>query len=201
MKKKTTTLLVKWKNNFDALLFRTLFAKIRKTETNIKRIDRFKKTISFLLLQIIIISLFCIFGIKETKQLTYADTILITGKINDYWHIDLRGGKNNPHYYNLWIDGEKCRLLVNDTTCKEIQAIIHNQDTIELHIHNRILVNEVAEFYFNNTEYASLIKYNKSLSTLRILAIIIFSTIEIIINVSYVLYIIFHRTSKDKKWI
>ena len=81
---------IKWldtlKNVFDELLFKTLFANVKKTETNIKRIDRFKKTVAFLLFQIVAISLFCIFGIAESKQLTYEDTSVITGEIDDYTH-------------------------------------------------------------------------------------------------------------------
>lgn len=201
MKKKAAVLYNNWKQAFDAILFRTLFAKIRKTETNIKRLDRIKKTIFFLFLQILAISLFCSLGVAETKQLTYADTILIAGEIDDYRHIDFSGGRANIHYYNLWINEYKCRLLVNDTTCKEIQTFINSQNTIELRVHDRIFCNEVVEFYYNNTEFQSLDQYNRSRPLLRVMSIIIFSITEVFFNAMYILYIIFHRTSKDKRWI
>lgn len=196
---------IKWldtlKNVFDELLFKTLFAKVKKTETNIKRIDRFKKTVAFILFQIVAISLFCIFGIAESKQLTYEDTSVIIGEIDDYTHIDFSAGRTNRHYYDLYIDGQEYRLFVNDSTCEKVKEIIKIDHVIEFRVHNRIFRNDIVEFYFNDVELETLNDYNKNQSTLRIFAIILFSLVEVFAIPVYVAYVIFHRTSKDKRLI
>ena len=192
---------IKWldtlKNDFDELLFKTLFTKVKKTETNIKRIDRFKKTVAFLLFQMVAISLFCIFGIAESKQLTYEDTSVIIGEIDDYTHIDFHAGRIKRHYYDLYIDGQDYRLFVNDSTCEKIQEIMKSNHTVEFRVYN----NDVVEFWFNDIELESLNDYNKNQTASRIFAIVLFSLVEIFAIAVYVLYIIFHRTSKDKRLI
>ena len=192
---------IKWvdtiKHDFDELLFKTLFAKVKKTETNIKRIDRFKKTVAFLLFQIVAISLFCIFGIAESRQLTYEDTIVIINEIDDYTHIDFHAGRINRHWYDLCIDEQEYRLFVNDSTCEKMQEIIKSNHTIEFRVYN----NDVVEFYFNDIEIESLNNYNKNQAALRIFAIVLFSLVEVIAIAVYVSYIILHRTSKDKRFI
>ena len=81
---------------------------------------------------------------------------------------------------------------------KEIIKIDH---VIEFRVHNRIFRNDIVEFYFNDVELETLNDYNKNQSTLRIFAIILFSLVEVFTIPVYVAYVIFHRTSKDKRLI
>ena len=189
------------KHNTDDFIFKIFYPKVKKTETNIKRIDRFKKTVSFILFQIIVISIFCIFGIADTKQLTYENTIEITGFLDDYSHTDFNGRKINIHYYSLWIDGQKYKLTVNGTACNQMQDIVKSNDEIRFRYHDRILFNDIVEFEFDDTELKSLDDINSSQKGLRIMFIILFSLVELIFVSMYIIYIVFHRTSKDKGWL
>ncbi len=53
----------------------------------------------------------------------------------------------------------------------------------------------------DDIELVSADKYNDNQVTLRVCAITLFSLTEVFAIVGYVIYMIFHRTSKDKKWI
>lgn len=191
----------RWKAYFDNLLFKTVFAKIKKTETNIKRADRLKKTLAFLLFQVIAISLFCIFGIAELKPLTYEDTSRITGKIEDFSHVEFNGYRINIHHYDLWINGQKYRLAVNDSTCESMQEIIKSGASVEFCVHDRVFRNDIADFQFESMEIRSLNDYNTGNSPFRICAIVLFSLVEIFFCTAYAFYILLHRTSRDKRWI
>ena len=61
--------------------------------------------------------------------------------------------------------------------------------------------NDIVEIYLYDTELVSADKYNENQTALRVLAIILFSLVEVFAIAGYVVYMIFHRTSKDKKWI
>lgn len=198
---KSTKWSVSLKRNLDDFIFKTFYSKVKKTETNIKRVDRFKITVSFILFQIIIISLFAVFGISDTKQLTYENTIEVTGHLDDYSHIEFHIRRSFLHYYNLWIDGNKYKLNVDNTTCNYMQDIVQGNNEITFRYYDRIFSNDIVEFEFDDTELTSLNGFNSSQKALRIMFIILFSLIELIFVTTYVIYIVFHRTSKDKRWL
>ena len=61
--------------------------------------------------------------------------------------------------------------------------------------------NDIVEIYLGDIELVSADIYNENQTAARVLAIILFSLAEVFAIAGYVVYMIFHRTSKDKKWI
>ena len=60
---------------------------------------------------------------------------------------------------------------------------------------------DIVEIYLGDIELVSADRYNENQTSARVLAIILFSLAEVFAIAGYVVYMIFHRTSKDKKWI
>ena len=82
-----------------------------------------------------------------------------------------------------------------------MQDIVKSNDEIKFRYHDRILSNDIVEFEFDDTELKSLDDINSSQKGLRIMFIILFSLVELIFVSIYIIYIVFHRTSKDKGWL
>ena len=81
--------------------------------------------------------------------------------------------------------------------CDNLQEILDSNPTLNVRIYH----NDIVEIYLDGTELVSADKYNENQATLRVWAIILFSSAELFAFAGYVVYMIFHRTSKDKKWI
>lgn len=173
--------------------------KFRHTQTNAKRRDRQIATIIFAICELVSIFLFAYFGIARTSQVTDKNTTVITTEIDDYKHIELGSNRNARHYYDIWIDGQKYDLgtaLLN-VDCDNLQEVLDGNPTLNVRIYH----NDIVEIYLDGTELVSADKYNENQTTLRVWAIILFSLVELFAIAGYVVYMIFHRTSKDKKWI
>ena len=173
--------------------------KFKHTQTNIKQRERQMVTIIFVICELVAIFLFAYFGIARTSQVTDKNTTVITTEIDDYKHIELGANRNARHYYDIWIDGQKYRLgtaLLN-VDCDNLQEILDSNPTFNVRIYH----NDIVEIYLDGTELVSADKYNENQSTLRVWAIILFSLVELFAIAGYVVYMIFHRTSKDKKLI
>ena len=173
--------------------------KLRHTQTNAKRRDRQIATIIFAICELVAIFLFAYFGIARTSQVTDKNTTVITTVIDDYKHIELGSNRNARHYYDIWIDEQKYRLgtALLTVDCDNFQEILDSNPTLDVRIYH----NDVVEIYLDDIELVSADKYNENQTTLRVWAIILFSLVEVFAIAGYVVYMIFHRTSKDKKWI
>lgn len=171
--------------------------KIRKTETNIKRIERLKKTVAFILFQIVVISLFCVFGISWTTRATEDNTTVITATVEDYKYHELR---RNNFRYKVYLEGEIYRTTSNFVT-------VNNEQFVELLSKSPLVLirfdkrGNIVQMYSDGIEYVSFDKYNSEQTMWRIIAIVAFSIVELFACAGYVLYITYNRTSKDKKWI
>ena len=173
--------------------------KFRHTQTNIKRRDRQIATIIFAICELVAIFLFAYLGVAQTSQVTDENTTVITTEIDDYKHIELGSNRNARHHYDIWIDGQKYRLgtaLLN-VDCDNLQEVLDGNPTLDVRIYH----NDIVEIYLDDIELVSADKYNENQATLRVWAIILFSLVEVLAIAGYVVYMIFHRTSKDKKWI
>lgn len=173
--------------------------KFRHTQTNAKQRDRQIATIIFAIFELVVIFLFAYFGIARTSLVTDENTTVITTEIDDYKHNELGANRNARHYYDIWIDGQKYDLgtALLDVDCDNFQEILDSNPTFNVRIYN----NDIVEIYLDNIELVSADKYNENQATLRVWAIILFSLVELFAIAGYVVYMIFHRTSKDKKWI
>ena len=173
--------------------------KSKHTQTNAKRRDRQIATIIFAICELVAIFLFAYFGIARTSQVTDKNTTVITTEIDDYKHIELGSNRNARHYYDIWIDGQKYRLgtALLTVDCDNLQEILDSNPTLNVRMYH----NDIVEIYLDGTELVSADKYNENQATLRVWAIILFSLAELFAIAGYVVYMIFHRTSKDKKWI
>lgn len=171
--------------------------KIRKTETNIKRIDRLKKTFAFGLIQILVISLFCIFGISGTACATEDNTETITAIVEDFNYHELRW---NNFRYKIYIGGKVYRTTSNMVTVNNDQLIevLSKSPLVSLSFDR---IGNIVKMYSDGVEYVSIDKYNDEQILWRIIAIVLFVLVELFVCAEYILYIIYHRTSKDKKWI
>ena len=173
--------------------------KFRHTQTNVKRRDRQIATIIFAICELVAIFLFAYFGIARTSQVTDENTNVITTEIDDYKHIELGSNRNARHYYNIWIDGQKYHmgtaLLTMD--CDSFQDLLDDNPKLDIRIYH----NDIVEIFLDDMELVSVDRFNKNQVGLRVIAIILFTLIEMFTIAGYVLYMILHRTSKDKKWI
>ena len=173
--------------------------KFRHTQTNVKRRKRQIATIVFAICELVAIFLFAYFGIARTSQVTDENTTVITTEIDDYAHIDFAGIKIKPHYYKIWIDEQKYNLgasLLN-VDCDNLQKILDSNPLLNVRTYH----NDIVEIYLGDIELVSADRYNENQTSARVLAIILFSLAEVFAIAGYVVYMIFHRTSKDKKWI
>ena len=173
--------------------------KSKHTQTNAKHRDRQIATIIFVICELVAIFLFAYFGIARTSQVTDENTTVITTEIDDYKHIELGSNRNARHHDDIWIDGRKYNLgtsLLN-VDCDNLQEVLDGNPTLNVRIYH----NDIVEIYLDGTELVSADKYNENQTTLRVWAIILFSLVEVFAIAVYVVYMIFHRTSKDKKWI
>lgn len=171
--------------------------KIRKTDTNIKRIERLKKTVIFILIQIFAISLFCVLGIAGTACATESNTVTVTAPVQDYSYHELR---RSNFRYRIYVEGEKYRTTSNFVTVNNEQFIgfLSGSPTVSIRFDQR---GNIVQMYSDGVEYVSFDKYNAEQTMWRIIAIVLFSLVELFVFAEYVLYITYHRTSKDKKWI
>ena len=171
--------------------------KIRKTQTNIKRIERLKKTVIFILIQIVAISLFCIFGISGTTCATENNTATVTALVQDYSYHELRRANFR---YRIYVDGEMYRTTSNFVTVNNEEFIdfLRGSPTVSIRFDQR---GRIVQMYSDKIEYVSFDKYNSEQIMWRIIAIVLFSLVELFVCAEYVLYIMYNRTSKDKKWI
>ena len=170
--------------------------KIRKTQTNIKRMQRLKKTIIFILIQIVAIFLFCNFGIAGTTCATKDNTATVTAIVQDYNHYELR----RDFRYRIYVDGEMYRTTSNFVTVDHEQFIgfLSESPTVSIRYDQR---GRIVQMYSNEIEYVSLDKYNSEQRISRTISIVVFSLVELFVCIDYALYIAYNRTSKDKKWI
>ena len=170
--------------------------KIRKTETNIKRIERLKKTVAFILIQVFAISLFCIFGVARTACATEYNTATITATVEDYSYYELRWSNR----YKIYVEGKMYRTTSNFVTVnnEQFNEFLSGSPTVLIRFDRR---GNLVQMYSDGVEYVSFDKYNDEQILWRIMAIILFSLVELFVCAEYVLYIIYHRTSRDKKWI
>ena len=173
--------------------------KFRHTLTNVKRRDRQIATIIFAICELVAIFLFAYFGIQRTSQVADENTTTITTEIDDYTHIDYGSSGHRRHYYNLWIDGQKYRLGTAwlSVDCDNLQEILDSNPTFNVRTYH----NDIVEIHLGDMELVSADKYNENQTSKRLSAIILFSLVEIFAIAGYVVYMTFHRTSKDKKWI
>lgn len=170
--------------------------KFRHTQTNVKRRDRQIATIIFAICELIAIFLFAYLGIAQTSQATDENTTVITTEIDDYTHV--KNGARQ-HHYKIWIDGQKYHLgtaLLN-VDCDSFQDVLDDNPKLDVRIYH----NDIVEIFLDDMELVSVDRFNKNQVGLRVIAIILFTLIEMFAIVGYVIYMIFHRTSKDKKWI
>ncbi len=171
--------------------------KIRKTETNIKRAERVKKTVAFVFLQIVAISLFCVFGIADTIRATEENTAFITAKVEDYSSYELR---RTNFRYTIYVEDEKFLTTSNMVTVNndQFEELLGESPIVSIRVDRR---GNIAQMYSDGVEYVSLEKYNNEQTTWRIIATVVFSVVELFACAEYVLYIMYNRTSKDKNWI
>lgn len=171
--------------------------KIRKTETNIKRIERLKKTVAFILFQIVAISLFCILGIAGTARATENNTTVVMATVEDYKYHELR---RNNFRYKIYVEGKSYRTTSNFVTVnnEQFMEILSESPLVSVRFDKR---GNIVQMYSDGIEYVSFDKYNSEQIMRRIIAIIVFSIVELFACAGYVLYIMYNRTSKDKKWI
>lgn len=177
--------------------------KIRRTQTNIKRRDRKRITVAFILCEIIAIFLFSYFGIFQTRQISAEDTDIISGEIEGKAHFDYGTGtvrKPRIHYYKFWINGEKYRLNVSEAECEALEKILlsDSNPTFEFRVYNRPFRKEIVEFYHSGEELATLNGFNDVQRSGRTAAILLFVFAEVVAIPLYVIYTLFHRTSKDR---
>ncbi len=171
--------------------------KIRKTETNIKRMERLKKTVAFILIQAFAISLFCIFGVARTACATEDNTVTITARVEDYSYHELRWSNFR---YKIYVEGEMYRTTSNFVTVnnEQFNEFLSRSPTVSICFDRR---GNLVQMYSDGVEYVSFDKYNDEQKLWRVIAIVLFSLVELFVCAEYVLYISYHRTSKDKKWI
>ncbi len=171
--------------------------KIRKTETNIKRIERIKKTVAFVLFQIVVISLFCVFGIAWTTRATENNTTLVTATVEDYKYHELR---RSNFRYKIYIEGKSYRTTSNFVTVNNEQflEVLSESPLVSIRFDKR---GNIVQMYSDGIEYVSFDKYNGEQTMWRMIAIVVFSIVELFACAGYVFYIMYNRTSKDKKWL
>ena len=170
---------------------------IRKTLTNIKRIDRLKMTARFLLFQVVTISLFCIFGISGTAHATEDNTTVITARVENYSRHIGYGKGHSKIYFKAQIDGEQYKLGSYKTvTADDFEELLKASPSVTLRLDKNV---KVAQMHSDGVEYLSLDKYNADMTNWRIVWIVLFSLAEAFFVAVYVLYMIYHRTSKDKR--
>lgn len=129
---------------------------IRKTETNIKRIERLKKTVAFILFQIVAISLFCIFGIAGTTRATENNTTLVTATVEDYKYHELRWSNFS---YKIYIEGKSYRTTSNFVTVNNEQfiEILSESPLVSIRFDKR---GNIVQMYSDGIEYVSFNTYN-----------------------------------------
>lgn len=171
--------------------------RIRKTETNIKRMERIKRTVAFILLQILLISLFYIFGIVGTTRATEDNTTLITASVDDYSSYELR---RTNFRYKIYIEGEKYLTTSNFVTVNndQFEKFLSESPVVSIRFDRRY---NIVQMCSDGIEYVSFEKYNDEQIMWRIIAVVVFSIVELFACAEYVLYIMYNRTSKDKKWL
>ena len=171
--------------------------RIRKTHTNITRIERLKKTVVFILIQILAISLFCIWGIAGTACATEDNTATVTAPVQDYSYHELR---RSNFRYKIYVEGKRYHTTSNFVTVNNEHFIefLNESPTISIRFDQR---GNIVQIYSDGVEYVSFDNYNAEQTMWRIIAIALFSLVELFVCAEYVFYIIYHRTSKDKKWI
>lgn len=180
--------------------------KFRHTQTNVKRRDRQIATIIFAICELVVIFFFAYLGIYETRQITDEDTEVIVGEIEGRAHFDYGSGigtRPRIHYYKLWIDGKKYRLNVSESDCDALEKILTSDSSpnFEFRVYSHPFSKEIVEFYHNGEELSTVSAFNDVQRSGRTAAILLFIFAEVVTIPLYVVYMVFHRTSKDKKWI
>jgi hypothetical protein len=169
----------------------------RKTETNIKRMDRLKVTIALVLLEIVSITLFCIFGIVGTAKATDNNTRVITAEVVNHRYVDAKFGRTGSRHFLVYAGGESFKVPSGKNK-EELLELFSSMPTVTVRLDR---YGNVAELVADGRELCSLQDYNENQAVLRAWAIAVFSIAEALVLGGYAFYMIHHRTSKDKSFI
>lgn len=163
--------------------------KIRKTLTNLRRVDRLKATAVFCVLQIILIGL-VVFNFLDNSPVYSEHAEVVEGRIEDYRFIRAYGA--DRHF--ITINEIEYEIYGNkNIRSRDLHQLLKTRPDATLLINNK----KVISYSLNNIEYLSVDDYNKSLRNNTIWVTVFLSLIDVLIISCYAVYIIYHRTSKD----
>ncbi len=166
--------------------------KIRKTLTNIKKIERVKVTVIFVVLEVIIIGLFT-FGMIKTVPVKAENVSVSEGKIENYRFIARPARRGWNYTLNCEMHGEEYKIFVSSNKKEHIEGLLQAHSVAEI----GSVKGEVVFYSIDGIELYSINEFNSGQKSERILAIVLFSIVEIVSIPLFTLYIIYHRTSKD----
>ncbi len=169
----------------------------RKTETNIKRMDRLKATIALVVFEVVSITLFCVFGIVGTSEAADDNTRVITAEVVNHRYVDAKFGRIDSRHFIVYASGENFKIPSGKNK-EELNELFSGMPTVTVRLDR---YGNVAELHAEGRELYSLRDYNDNQATLRAWAIALFSVAEALVLAGYAFYMIHHRTSKDKNWL
>lgn len=163
--------------------------KIRKTLTNSRRVDRLKATAIFCILQIILIGL-VVFNFFDNTPVCSERAEVIEGRIKDYRFRRAYGA--DRHF--ITIDEIEYEVYGNkNIKSRDLSQLLKTRPNATLLINNK----KVISYSLNDVEYLSVDDFNTNLRNNKIWVTVFLSLIDVLIISCYVVYMIYHRTSKD----
>ena len=163
--------------------------KIRSTLTNIKRIDRLRATAIFCIIQLLFIGL-AVLNFSENTPVSTEQCEVIEGRVEDYRF--RRAYRADRHF--ITINETEYQIYGNkNIKSRDLRQLLKTRPDVTLLVNNK----EVISYSLNGVEYLSVENYNKSLRNNRIWVTVFLFLIDILIISYYVVYMIYHRTSKD----
>ena len=163
--------------------------KIRKTLTNLRRVDRLKATAIFCILQIILIGL-VVFNFLDNAPVYSEHAEVVEGRVEDYRFRRAYGA--DRHF--ITINETEYEIYGNrNIKSRDLRQFLKTRPDATLFVNNK----KVISYSLNDVEYLSVDDYNTSLRNNTIWVTVFLSLIDVLIISCYVVYMIYHRTSKD----
>ena len=170
---------------------------MKQTHTNIMKANRARVTVFLVVVELIAIFVFAYYGIAKTECANEGNTVELTARIDEYEYIGDKFGRIRYHHYTIYCGDKEYHLggsFMDDidhsafsellTFSPEAKMVVNKWgEIVELAIDGNILVSSE---YYNDDQLAT-----------RLTAIVLFCFIQVIIIPCYVIFMIFHRTSKD----
>ena len=160
--------------------------------------NRARVTVFLVVFEIIAIFVFTYYGIAKTEYANERNTVELTAKIDKYEYVNNKVGGIKYHHYTIYCGDKEYHLggsLMDDIDHSAFSEILNFSPKAKMVVNKW---GEIVELVIGGNKFVSSEYYNDDQLASRVTAIVLFCFVQVITIPCYVIYMLFHRTSKDR---